>query len=205
MANPDVRQYNLQEIQIEHFFLKEALHCLLHSIIFHRALGPVTPREASIPFLEFVYVRVDSPEIEGPLEARVDEFCAQVISKGFTNAQLLLEFQEVKEASFFRSAEAIPFEQWVLNFAVLPDAGGGAPGGNPRASLQPFRREKLHAQLRQCICHIVRAVVENLRLPPLSLTEKSACPYKWEVKFGSSGAGGKWRWWNILGTSAPFL
>ena len=58
----------LEMLQVEHGHLEEALQCLLHTIMFNRALGMVTPREvASEKGLDICWVDCGDPNVRRPL------------------------------------------------------------------------------------------------------------------------------------------
>ena len=57
----------LEMLQVEHGHLEEALQCLLHTIMFNRALGMVTPREVSSEKgLDICWVDCGDPNVRRP-------------------------------------------------------------------------------------------------------------------------------------------
>ncbi|CAK7339423.1 unnamed protein product [Dovyalis caffra] len=46
----------LKELEVEHFEIREVLRCILHTIVFHRALGLVRPKDIDLELFDITYV-----------------------------------------------------------------------------------------------------------------------------------------------------
>ena len=85
-----------QPLEVEPSQVKQALRCLLHTILFNRALGSITPREVSLfcsallfilltcfvgyhhaqvecDIFEISYARVDDERIQSTVEKNIDK------------------------------------------------------------------------------------------------------------------------------------
>ena len=56
------------------FQVKEALRCILHTILFNRALGPVAPREVDSDLFDVSYVRCDVTDVDRSVEEAIERF-----------------------------------------------------------------------------------------------------------------------------------
>ncbi|KAG2434954.1 hypothetical protein HYH02_012150 [Chlamydomonas schloesseri] len=131
MANCET--YNLPVLELEPHQIREALRCVLHTIVFNRALGYVVPNDVDSELFDITYVKCGDPAVEARVEARISEFCAQVDKRPADLHQLQLSFYETrrKQAWFGMQDERLFWETWVLSVLVLqpdvaPQLGGGA-------------------------------------------------------------------------------
>ena len=70
-------QHSLDVLEFDEAHVKDALHCLLHTIFFNRALGMVQPREVDAEGrLDVYWVECNDPQVEETVRRRVDEFAA---------------------------------------------------------------------------------------------------------------------------------
>merc|ERR1711871_1292997 len=64
----------IDDLHVQDFQVKEALRCLLHSILFQRALGLITPTEVESPLFEGVtYMRCHDVALEKLVEEKVEQ------------------------------------------------------------------------------------------------------------------------------------
>ncbi|KAK7848817.1 autophagy-related protein 101, partial [Quercus suber] len=45
----------LKDLEVEHFEIREVLRCILHTIVFHRALGLVRPKDVDLELFDVTY------------------------------------------------------------------------------------------------------------------------------------------------------
>ena len=74
-------QLNLPLIEVEPHQVRELLRCVLHTIIFNRALGHVKPRDVDSQLFDVTYVHCGDEEVERRVEAKIGEFCQFVERK----------------------------------------------------------------------------------------------------------------------------
>jgi len=69
----NLQSHELQGIEVERAQVKEVLRCLLHTILFNRALGPVRPLEVEcVGFPDIHYARVDDSTLVRAVETKVE-------------------------------------------------------------------------------------------------------------------------------------
>eukprot|EP00301_Raphidiophrys_heterophryoidea_P020859 c5447_g1_i1.p1 GENE.c5447_g1_i1~~c5447_g1_i1.p1 ORF type:complete len:101 (-),score=14.54 c5447_g1_i1:469-771(-) len=73
-----LEQFLLDELEVEHFQVREALRCLLHTIIFQRALGAFRPEDVDSELFDITYVRCNDPAVVKTIEEKVDMFAKSV-------------------------------------------------------------------------------------------------------------------------------
>ena len=64
------KEHNLPELELATGQVREALQCILHTILFIRSPGPVTPQDVDLEGFDFTYTRIAN---EMKIEKRVDD------------------------------------------------------------------------------------------------------------------------------------
>ena len=64
------KEHNLPELELSTGQVREALQCVLHTILFVRSPGPVTPQDIDLEGFGFTYTRIAN---EVKIEKRVDD------------------------------------------------------------------------------------------------------------------------------------
>ncbi|PNH02238.1 hypothetical protein TSOC_011809, partial [Tetrabaena socialis] len=137
MANCET--HNLPVLELEPHQICEALRCVLHTIIFNRALGYVVPKDVDSELFDITYVQCGDPGVEARVEARIADFCAAVDKRPAELHQLQLSFYETRrrQAWFGTQDERLYWEAWVVSVLVLqPDV----------ATLQQQQQQQQHGQ-----------------------------------------------------------
>lgn len=120
MANCET--YTLPSIEAEPQQVRDILRCLLHTILFNRALGHVKPQEVDCDLLDLSYVCVDDREVHTAVEGGIGDFCSSVEKRPpGVPAQVRLAFYERRQkASWFGTAdERMYWEQWFIPLRIL--------------------------------------------------------------------------------------
>jgi len=65
------KEQNLPELELATGQVREALQCILHTILFVRSPGPVTPLDTELEGFSFTYPRIANSEAK--IEKRVDD------------------------------------------------------------------------------------------------------------------------------------
>lgn len=134
------KEHTLGELELRPLHAKEALQCMLHSILFLRAPNVVRPREVHCKHLRLSYAKLERPSSSsssssssgGSSLARVDEVVDSAIDACLRNltpagpklnkGRLILTFYERRRTqSFFRliqNEERVVFEEWVIPFLI---------------------------------------------------------------------------------------
>lgn len=115
--------FQLKELVVEHFQIREVLRCILHTIMFHRALGLVRPRDVDLELFEVTYVQCGDVELERKIEEKIDQFVAWVEKHPDKKGQVFLSFFETKnkQSSWFSSkVERSYWEQWCISLKIFP-------------------------------------------------------------------------------------
>jgi len=202
----NIQQFNLDELEVEFVYLKDIARCLLHTIIFNRAFGVVTPKDVEIDFLDFVYVCVDDPTIERDIEDKVELFCNTIRKKELKQVKILVSFYETryKKGWFSKQEEKVCWEQWILNINCPSPP-------NPNNNQQPLQPHyppasyvvKLEEKLSAVMRHILRVTNDNKsHIPPLISKELTPFPYDITISNMSEGWG---MLWNMLKSPTPLL
>ena len=118
-----IKQFSLEGIDIEIHLAGDILLCILHMILFHRCLGPVTSKEVYNKDLKVTYVRCDDLKLEKIVNEQVDIFNKFI----FENIQIrkhkikLYFFEEIyKNIGPFKKKHKRYWEEWIINFRIVP-------------------------------------------------------------------------------------
>jgi autophagy-related protein 101 len=122
-------QHSLDVLELDEHHVKDALHCLLHTIFFNRALGMVQPREVDAEGrLDVYWVECNDPQVEETVRRRVDEYAGSLARQFQAPDQALrpqpvtVKFFETKKISSFFSEkiERNHWEEWIIPLQVHP-------------------------------------------------------------------------------------
>ncbi|KAB2617931.1 hypothetical protein D8674_013800 [Pyrus ussuriensis x Pyrus communis] len=164
----------LKELEVEHFEIREVLRCILHTIVFHRALGLVRPKDIDLELFEITYVQCGDVELEKKIDEKIGQFISWVEKHPNKKSQICLSFFELKnkQATWFtHKTERLYWEQWYINLNVAqhPKAHSGNSHnskvvGDPGESAldeRMARRAALEASLREVLFQIIKFVNEK--------------------------------------------
>ncbi|XP_059459384.1 autophagy-related protein 101 isoform X2 [Corylus avellana] len=153
----------LNELEVEHFEIREVLRCILHTVVFHRALGLVRPKDIDLELFEITYVQCGDAELEKKIDEKIDQFIGWVEKHPNKKSQICLSFYEVKnrQPSWFiaNKVERLYWEQWYINLNVAQHTKAHSSKSHhskvvvdPRESApeeRSARRAALEASLRE--------------------------------------------------------
>eukprot|EP00298_Acanthocystis_sp_HF-20_P002986 c13360_g1_i1.p1 GENE.c13360_g1_i1~~c13360_g1_i1.p1 ORF type:complete len:204 (-),score=59.42 c13360_g1_i1:6-578(-) len=113
--------FTLEELVLERHQIKEVIACLLHTVIFQRALGPVTPEDVDSDLFGITYVKCNDPLVSKSIEEKVDSFAKVLENNSQIKGQVCLSFYEkqVKQAWFSKQEERVYWEQWNIPISLI--------------------------------------------------------------------------------------
>ncbi|GMH06429.1 hypothetical protein Nepgr_008269 [Nepenthes gracilis] len=180
----------LKELEVEHFEIREVLRCILHTIMFHRALGLVRPKDVDLQLFDITYVQCGDVELEKKIDEKIDQFLCWVEKHPNKKSQICLSFYEVKNNKamwFSNRVERLYWEHWYINFNVVqhPKAHSSKshhskvvdPGENSSGG-ESARRTTLEASLQDVLFQIIRFVNDKKdHIPSIPSREGISFPY----------------------------
>lgn len=175
-------RFDFQEMCLESLEVRDVLRCLLHSVLFNRAMGAVAPRDAECTSMNNVaYAKINDPAIEDAVEGFIDRFLKSWHKSGSSKAQVCLGFYErsVKKSVWFGGSkeEKTFWERWLIPLSFVSD--------KPSAKTAHAREEEhaaRAARLVENLLYLVRCVNEKKEhLPPSK--SASALPFHFELSF----------------------
>ncbi|GAV89048.1 DUF1649 domain-containing protein [Cephalotus follicularis] len=205
----------LKELEVEHFEIREVLRCILHTIVFHRALGLVRPKDIDLELFEITYVQCGDIELEKKIDEKIEQFVSWVEKHPNKKSQICLSFYEVKSKQqlwFSHKNERLYWEQWHVNLTVAQHQKGhpGKPH-HPKVIVDPgesapeersMRRAALEASLREVLFQIIKFVNEKKDHVPL-IPEGIYFPYEITIPSSSDSAFGMDMLKRMLQTPPP--
>ncbi|KAF3438894.1 hypothetical protein FNV43_RR17169 [Rhamnella rubrinervis] len=196
----------LKELEVEHFEIREVLRCILHTIVFHRALGLVRPKDIDLELFEITYVQCGDSELEKKIDEKIEQFISWVEKHPNKKSQICLSFYEVKknkQASWFTNKiERLYWEHWYINLNVAQQARThSSKSHHSKVVVDPgegaldersTRRAALEASLREVLFQIIKFVNEKKdHVPPIpNLEAVVSFPYEITIPSSSDSAFG---------------
>lgn len=190
--------FYLNELEVEHVQIREVLRCILHTILFNRALGLVRPHEVdSEIFLETTYVQCGDPMMEKKVEEKIDHFLASIEKHPSKKARVCLSFYETrsKNVAWFSKVERYYWEQWCIQLNVVTPAPpqtkksfrSGDRIGEATTEERQRRHAALEAALREVITQVLSIVNEKKdHIPPVNQPDL-VVSFPFEISIPSSG------------------
>ena len=191
--------------------LKESLRCILHTLIFNRAMGgarPIEPLTIHSPLFNLAYVKVrdDSGDLDAAVEDRIRAFADAIASSPGSYVLSLSFFTEkAKERNLLWqvisgstvSKEKLFFEKWRIPVSLLSSRPNspvaGSPGGPADAAATAA------PSVKQILWFLVRKLSEKTEHLPATC---ATTVYPFEIAFdkvprldlasGSASSGTGW-------------
>ncbi|XP_039133925.1 autophagy-related protein 101-like isoform X1 [Dioscorea cayenensis subsp. rotundata] len=192
----------LKELVVEPFEIREVLRCILHTIVFHRALGLVRPKDVDSELFEITYVQCGDAELEKKIEEKIDHFIGWVDKHPNRKSQVCLSFYEVKSKQptwFSNKIERLHWEEWYVNLHVVNSKGHGkfrqnkaaVDHGENSVEERSSRRAVLETSLRDVLFQIIKFVNERKdHIPQVSNSEVISFPYEITIPSSSDSSFG---------------
>lgn len=190
MSNSEL--FNLPVLEVEPHQVREVLRCVLHTILFNRALGQVRPRDVDSELFDITYVKCGDAEVEAKVEGRISEFCTHAEKRPADTAQLYLSFFEKRKRQvgwFGKQDERMCWEQWRINIRIIspPDLYSTEPNSVAMNRVRSQRQARLQAALEDMLTLIIRSVNDRKdHIPPV--TSSSIVTYPFDVHMDIGGS-----------------
>lgn len=194
MAN--LESHNLPVLELELHQVKEALRCVLHTIVFNRALGFLAPVEVDSDVFDVTYVKCGDEVADKQIEAKLVELCTVMERQHRAGAgpqqvpeqlmQVTLSFYErrKKQAWFGSQDERLYWEQWIINICLVPQQLAAAATSTSAAQ----RLARLQKGMEELIAYVVLCVNEKKdHIPPV--VSQSALTYAFDIALVGTSAG----------------
>ncbi|CAM8941024.1 hypothetical protein QQ045_013731 [Rhodiola kirilowii] len=209
----------LKELEVESHEIREIIQCILHTIVFHRALGLVRPKDVDMELLEITYVQCGDVELEKKIDEKIDQFTSWVDKHPNKKSQICLSFFEVKnkQATWFTNKiERLYWEQWYINLNVAqhmkPYSGKSHhskvlvdPGETAYEDISA-RRAALETSVREVLFQIIKFVNEKKdHVPSIPNREGISFPYEITIPSSSDSAFGMDIFKRMLQTGHPTM
>ncbi|CAE6263256.1 unnamed protein product [Arabidopsis arenosa] len=207
----------LKELEVESFEIREVLRCILHTIVFHRALGLIRPKDIDLELFEITYVQCGEIEVEKKIDEKIEQFVNWIEKHPNKKSQICLSFYEVKSKQpswFTNKIERLYWEQWYINLNVLQPAK--PPVGKSHHSklvMDPgeaseersSRRTLLEQSLQEVLFQIIKFVNEKKdHVPPIN-DGVIYCPFEITIPSSSDSAFGMDMFKRILHSGHPSM
>ncbi|ETV73241.1 hypothetical protein H257_11788 [Aphanomyces astaci] len=156
--------HELEELRVGVSELAECVACLLHTILFTRAPGPVRPAEAHCRFRPITYAYCPVAEVTRKVDAAIVQFQRHMTrhhSGGGHRITVMFFETRVNKALFglVQNEEKVVWEKWTLPIRVLV---------HPSANPDEYHMQ-LESQLRHGMLQIVSTVQTDTQHIPIGI------------------------------------
>jgi len=165
---------------------------MLHTIVFHRALGLVRPKDVDSELFDITYVQCGDPDLERKIEEKIDQFVSWVEKHPNKKSQMCLSFYEDRNKPavwFTNKVERFRWEQWYISINVISPKISGSKSHHGKAlvvdSGDTMMEEKnachaaLELALQGVLFQIIRLVNEKRdHIPPVLNEDVVSFPYE---------------------------
>lgn len=162
MSNCEVIELPL--LEVEPYQVTEVLRCLLHTILFNRALGTVHPREVDSQLFDITWVHCGDDGVDARVESKVSTVQTWVERNPGRDIRVCLSFFERRQQQgwFLRQEQRLYWEQWIIPI-VVADYHSLEPD-----SARAKRKQALQSQLEASLSSIITAVnTKRDHIPPV--------------------------------------
>ncbi|CAB9517133.1 Protein of unknown function (DUF1649) [Seminavis robusta] len=174
------KEHILPELELATGQVREALQCILHTILFIRSPGPVTPQDIDLEGFDFTYTRIaNEMKIEKRVDDAIESFLRSLSQIGpeLLNGCLTLSFFE-RSASrqlfgLVKHEERVIFEQWILRVVV-----NNTPRPISNDSAAVIERQRLQDTAEGMLRSVLQKVFENAGGP---IDHVPPCMYEFEI------------------------
>ncbi|CAN8264122.1 unnamed protein product [Cochlearia groenlandica] len=189
----------LRELEVEPSEIREVLRCILHTVVFHRALGLIRPKDIDLENFDITYVQCGELEVEKKIDNKIDQFISWTDKHPNKKSQICLSFYEVKSKQpswFTNKIERLYWEQWYINVNVLKYPSGKSQ--HSKESMDPgeasqernSRGPLLEQSLQEVLFQIIKFVNEKKdHVPPIN-EGVIYCPFEITIPSSSDSAFG---------------
>eukprot|EP01134_Creolimax_fragrantissima_P000980 CFRG0980T1 len=105
--------------------ISDGLSALLHSILFHRAFGEVTPRVVDCKSIDLSFVCCNNADVMSAVENKVKDFCValdRTANEQEKRAQICVTFSEMREKTnmlMITRQESVVWEEWIIRTQLV--------------------------------------------------------------------------------------
>eukprot|EP01025_Chloroclados_australasicus_P069518 TRINITY_DN9825_c0_g2_i1.p2 TRINITY_DN9825_c0_g2~~TRINITY_DN9825_c0_g2_i1.p2 ORF type:complete len:222 (-),score=16.17 TRINITY_DN9825_c0_g2_i1:564-1229(-) len=181
----------LQEVVVEEHQIREVLKCILHTIIFNRALGHVTPRDMHLELINITYADVDDAQIQEKVDKGIQDvhaFLARHRPRPSSAAsQQHSDFPFFVTLSFYESIkrqglvrpyeEKVVWEVWKMQL-VLRASDPSTQTKAEREARQQQLQDDVDA-VRTCILHNADSLKDHI--PPVSDRRTGSLTFPFDI------------------------
>ncbi|CAK4680622.1 hypothetical protein LEN26_009733 [Aphanomyces euteiches] len=162
-SSSQVTQHELEELRVGVSELAECVACLLHTILFTRAPGPVRPGEAHCRFRPITYAYCPVAEVTRKVDAAIVQFQRHMTRHHTNGHRISIVFYETRVNKalfgFVQNEEKVVWEKWTLPIRVLV---------HPSTNLDEYHSQ-LENQLRHGMLQIISIVQTDTQAIPMGI------------------------------------
>ncbi|KAF0700418.1 Aste57867_9043 [Aphanomyces stellatus] len=155
--------HELEELRVGVSELAECVACLLHTILFTRAPGPVRPAEAHCRFRPITYAYCPVADVTRKVDAAIVQFQRHMSRHSANGHRISIIFYETRVNKalfgFVQNEEKVVWEKWTMPIRVLV---------HPSANPDEYHMQ-LESQLRHGMLQIISTVQTDTQHIPLGI------------------------------------
>ncbi|KAJ2705308.1 hypothetical protein FB645_002558 [Coemansia sp. IMI 203386] len=160
-----------QSLVLDHNYVSSVVKAVLHTIMFHRYFGNITPRDNHI-LSAVTYASVDDVDVINTVDEKVKELMQTLSPTSNSKSQISLYFTETKarKAWFSKSEEEVCWEEW----AIYVQSKVGAQSEKERTE----RHSSAVDQCKKAIFKAIQEIDKNKdHIPLIATSQANPFPY----------------------------
>ncbi|EFJ14139.1 hypothetical protein SELMODRAFT_423950 [Selaginella moellendorffii] len=210
--------FHLRELDVEPYQIREVLRCILHTVMFNRALGLVRPHDVDSELFDLTYVQCGDLTFEKKMEEKIDQLIAWVEKHPNKKITVCLSFYETRSkqnAWFGHKMERLYWEQWyvTLNTTVQQSHLRSKPHHDKLGDaldLMTDERSKRHALLESGLKEVMLQILQQVNekkdhVPPVTSQDVVSFPYEISIPSSSDSSFGMDMFKRMLQTGPPTM
>jgi len=138
-------------VSVQQRHVSDVIAALLHTVLFHRTVGEVHPRDEHIESLSLTYVRCDSEVLAKEVDQVCSEFMGALNTAAGRGGQVTANFYRLEKTGLLGKEQPVVWEKWTFDVSLL-DAQADVTGTTE--ALQDTLHKISHAILRKKDKHI---------------------------------------------------
>ncbi|CAM9648637.1 unnamed protein product [Discosporangium mesarthrocarpum] len=173
--------------ELHEYYVRDALQCLLHTVLFIRAPGALRPRESHCENFNLSFARCGAVDVDKSVDGAIEGFWQSLspagpdLAKGWITVSFFM--RRVKKSIFglMLKEEKVVWEQWVIPVLVNT---AERPSDNDQASVLARKRTQV---LSETLLHARMVDVLNSANDCIDHVPPVGTPYEFEIACAQKG------------------
>eukprot|EP00808_Paulinella_micropora_P010903 g29635.t1 len=201
----------LGPIELEQFLIKDALRAIFNTILFHRQLGPTSPKEVDPEVFEgkLSYVTPNHANMKKYVDEKVEAVCSSLPTQKDNEKALvktsLSFYTKIEGGGWFRKEDKHYWERWMVQIRVVKGGSGERHSRGSKGGRGTDGRAAQIEDLRKLLLQVIQRVdTQKDHIPPVHIEGKTT-PFSFPFEIGERDESATWEVLRDLFKRGPVL